>query len=186
MADREGVQFFGRVAVSSLLSSRSGEARRGTRRALGACSLGVASLQLGGLRRLKRLACKAARHAIQAWLRPARWLIRFLANCAIRSAMLSNGWLTPVSFSIEVIVTFAIPQGVIASKGERSPPTLRAKPCIVIQCRTPTPIEAILRLALSFRASNPHTRQAGARHRLDLALREQLNEQRFDPAQIAM
>ena len=116
----------------------------------------------------------------------ARWLIRFLANCAIRSAMLSNGWLTPVSCSIEVMVTFAIPQGVIAPKGDRSPPTLRAKPCIVIQCRTPTPIEAILRLARRFRAPDPDTRQVGAPHRFDLRLPEQLNEQRFDPAQIAM
>ena len=38
-----------------------------------------------------------------------------------------------------------IPQGVICSKGERSPHTFIAKPCIEIQWRTPMPIDAILR-----------------------------------------
>ena len=38
-----------------------------------------------------------------------------------------------------------MPQGVIACKAVRSPQTFSAKPCMVIQRRTPTPIEAILR-----------------------------------------
>ena len=39
----------------------------------------------------------------------------------------------PVSLSIDVILTFEIPQGVIWSNGERSPHTFNASPCIVIQ-----------------------------------------------------
>jgi hypothetical protein len=51
----------------------------------------------------------------------------------------------PVSFSTDVIVTFAIPHGTMWLKGARSPQTFSANPCMVIQCRTPTPIEAIFR-----------------------------------------
>ena len=50
----------------------------------------------------------------------------------------------------------------------------------MIQCRTPTPIEAILR---SF---DPDAGKAVARRGVDLVARQQLDEQRFDPAQIAM
>ena len=39
----------------------------------------------------------------------------------------------PVSLSIDVIITFEIPQGVIWPNGERSPHTFNANPCIVIQ-----------------------------------------------------
>ena len=39
----------------------------------------------------------------------------------------------PVSLSIDVIITFEIPQGVIWLNGERSPHTFNANPCIVIQ-----------------------------------------------------
>ena len=45
-----------------------------------------------------------------------------------------------------VISTSLIPHGIISLKGERSPEMLIANPCIDIQCLTPTPIEAILRL----------------------------------------
>ena len=62
--------------------------------------------------------------------------------------------------SIEVMVTFAIPQGVMASKGERSPLTLR---CKTMHCEsnawTPTSIEAILRLVpFISELLHPHTR----------------------------
>ena len=43
------------------------------------------------------------------------------------------------------MATFEIPHGVIWPNGDKSPHTFNAKPCIVIQCRTPTPIDAILR-----------------------------------------
>ncbi len=87
---------------------------------------------------------------------------------------------SPVSFSIEVIVTSAMPHGVMASKGERSPLTLSAKPCIVIQCRTPTPIEAILRCST----------QTPVRPARVVALiskeASRIDQKRFDPAQVAM
>ena len=44
-----------------------------------------------------------------------------------------------------VIATPVMPHGVISSNRARSPQTLSAKPCIDIQCRTPTPMEAIFR-----------------------------------------
>jgi hypothetical protein len=50
-----------------------------------------------------------------------------------------------VSSSMLVMATPAMPQGVICRNGARSPQTLSANPCIETQCRTPTPIEAILR-----------------------------------------
>src|SRR6478735_8668856 len=115
MADREGVQFFGPQwpSPSLFLSSRSGEARRGTPQNTGRVLAGRKHrLQMG--RSFAVYAAqddKASRATTEG---TPRWLIRFLTNCAIRSATLSNGWLTPVSCSIEVMVTFAIPQGVMA------------------------------------------------------------------------
>src|SRR6266446_2174293 len=46
------------------------------------------------------------------------------------------------------MVTFWMPHGMMRSKGARSPQMLSAKPCIVIQWRTPTPMDAILRLSI--------------------------------------
>src|SRR5678815_2412916 len=69
------------------------------------------------------------------------WLITF----SIVTAAAATDILIAVSFSIEVIITLEIPQGVIWLNGERSPHTFNANPCIVIQWRTPTPIDATLR-----------------------------------------
>ena len=49
----------------------------------------------------------------------------------------------PRSRSTLVISTPAMPHGVIWPNGARSPHTFSANPCIVIQRRTPTPIDAI-------------------------------------------
>src|SRR5205823_7567375 len=71
--------------------------------------------------------------------------IRFSTNFSSDAATLATEKVLPVSFSIDVIATLSMPQGTIRLKGERSPQTFNANPCIVIQWRTPTPIDAILR-----------------------------------------